>query len=415
MFDDLEKQQDQRSKQGGDASKQGSAEDLEKQPESAPSSQIPPQITPKEDISQRIEKLREIGEKRKNKKGLYAMVGVIVLLLLVGGAVAGYKYWPQISKTLGIKSDKGVVCTMDAKECPDGSFVARIPPDCEFAGCPEVTCIKEGETFSVDEHPDFIPECCNGLKSVQEYKIIDNQCEFIYDFAVCINCGNHECGPGENKCNCLEDCEEFEEETEEIEEIDISSWPTYQNEELGFKFKHPSDWTVAGEDNYLELANSVSTLERIEISRLTEPFLEVPDTEIIKQGNVSIDNYQVQYELFKKSVEDEEDQHYLNVFVSGENIYYQLNLGQNNLDQLYYSFYNEVSSTIEFIDEAELTELDKTADEEQLEMDSDNDGLTDEEEAQYGTDPDNPDTDGDGYLDGEEVRNGYDPIGEGRL
>jgi hypothetical protein len=47
--------------------------------------------------------------------------------------------------------------------------------------------------------------------------------------------------------------------------------------------------------------------------------------------------------------------------------------------------------------------------------DSDNDGLTNEEEERYGTDPLNPDTDGDGYLDGEEVRAGYNPLGPGRL
>ncbi|USN53524.1 MAG: hypothetical protein H6760_05230 [Candidatus Nomurabacteria bacterium] len=47
--------------------------------------------------------------------------------------------------------------------------------------------------------------------------------------------------------------------------------------------------------------------------------------------------------------------------------------------------------------------------------DSDSDGLTDDEEAQYGTDPNNPDTDGDGYADGEEVQNGYNPNGSGTL
>jgi hypothetical protein len=43
-------------------------------------------------------------------------------------------------------------------------------------------------------------------------------------------------------------------------------------------------------------------------------------------------------------------------------------------------------------------------------IDSDNDGLTDVEEAQIGTDPNNPDSDGDGYSDGIEVQNGYDPL-----
>jgi len=48
--------------------------------------------------------------------------------------------------------------------------------------------------------------------------------------------------------------------------------------------------------------------------------------------------------------------------------------------------------------------------------DSDNDGLFDREEVKvYGTDPLNPDTDGDGYKDGDEVKNGYNPKGPGKL
>lgn len=71
-------------------------------------------------------------------------------------------------------------------------------------------------------------------------------------------------------------------------------------------------------------------------------------------------------------------------------------------------------------------------------LDSDNDGLTDEQEINLGTDPQNSDTDGDGlldkeeidvyntnplnpdtdgdtYNDGEEIRNGYNPNGPGLL
>lgn len=70
--------------------------------------------------------------------------------------------------------------------------------------------------------------------------------------------------------------------------------------------------------------------------------------------------------------------------------------------------------------------------------DADNDGLSDEEEGQFGTDvtmpdtdsdglfdreevysfktdPLNPDSDGDGFFDGAEVKSGYDPLGPGRL
>ena len=49
--------------------------------------------------------------------------------------------------------------------------------------------------------------------------------------------------------------------------------------------------------------------------------------------------------------------------------------------------------------------------------DSDQDGLIDEIETYYGTDPNNPDTDGDGFSDGNEVSRGYDPLlpGEAKL
>ncbi len=43
-------------------------------------------------------------------------------------------------------------------------------------------------------------------------------------------------------------------------------------------------------------------------------------------------------------------------------------------------------------------------------LDSDQDGLSDDEEKSYGTDPNKMDTDGDGYSDGSEIQSGYDPL-----
>jgi hypothetical protein len=49
-------------------------------------------------------------------------------------------------------------------------------------------------------------------------------------------------------------------------------------------------------------------------------------------------------------------------------------------------------------------------------IDTDDDGLTDREEVKiYGTDPLNPDTDGDSYSDGTEIKAGYNPKGPGKL
>lgn len=33
-------------------------------------------------------------------------------------------------------NDDPVFCTQDALACPDGSFVGRVPPSCDFASCP---------------------------------------------------------------------------------------------------------------------------------------------------------------------------------------------------------------------------------------------------------------------------------------
>jgi S1-C subfamily serine protease len=47
--------------------------------------------------------------------------------------------------------------------------------------------------------------------------------------------------------------------------------------------------------------------------------------------------------------------------------------------------------------------------------DADGDGLSDIDEAKYGTDPNKADTDGDGFKDGVEVMAGYNPLGAGKL
>jgi len=43
-----------------------------------------------------------------------------------------YSIW-----NLQINTSEPIACTMDAKLCPDGSYVARILPKCDFAPCPD--------------------------------------------------------------------------------------------------------------------------------------------------------------------------------------------------------------------------------------------------------------------------------------
>jgi hypothetical protein len=48
----------------------------------------------------------------------------------------GEEALPPLPSDNGIDPDEAVFCTMDALECPDGTYVGRIPPTCEFAPCP---------------------------------------------------------------------------------------------------------------------------------------------------------------------------------------------------------------------------------------------------------------------------------------
>lgn len=45
----------------------------------------------------------------------------------------------DLSDETDTESPDFVACTMDAKECPDGSFVGRVGPNCDFQECPAVT------------------------------------------------------------------------------------------------------------------------------------------------------------------------------------------------------------------------------------------------------------------------------------
>lgn len=84
----------------------------------------------------------------------------------------------------------------------------------------------------------------------------------------------------------------------------------------------------------------------------------------------------------------------------------------NNEEEVYIEYFEnkEISSS----PIPRLILSDKFINEENLDIDSDNDGVLDNDEInKYKTDPNNPDTDGDGYNDGDEIKNGYNPLGEG--
>lgn len=59
---------------------------------------------------------------------------IIILAVLLFTILSGAAY---LNTTKTIKP-VGVVCTMEAKLCPDGTYVSRTGPNCSFANCPIV-------------------------------------------------------------------------------------------------------------------------------------------------------------------------------------------------------------------------------------------------------------------------------------
>lgn len=407
-------------------------------------------VVPKEDINQRIERLHTEGKKRGGKKII--IIEILALLIIAGGATASFMYWDKISSFMERNGDDciavvipmrnqdtgecsvfsacdmpssewiqddsclAVGCPEDAKQCPDGSSVGRIGPNCEFTECPEVLkeeeCIEEGAMFSTMPTPtgNSGNECCEGLKEVSAE---------IDDAAFCINCGDGICKENETEANCSKDCEE---------EIDISDWKIYRNEKYLYDIKYPKEWhtniessekdfTERGEEKRYMGGDTAWSNYQLPINNYFEHGNFPEDLNLLTlivyrvEKNISIEEFR------GDSVKDTVDvidiitdngtpgkQYYI--------VYTDMPIGEKEIitifqkDNSMYVFksnwemkdiHNKILSTLKFL------------------KDSDGDGLYDDDEVKYGTDINNPDTDGDGFLDGDEVKNGYNPMGEGLL
>jgi len=67
-----------------------------------------------------------------NTKALYMFLGFLIITVLVIFGILRFS-----------KDNQGRACTAEAKMCPDGSYVGRTGPLCEFTQCPEVKIIEE--------------------------------------------------------------------------------------------------------------------------------------------------------------------------------------------------------------------------------------------------------------------------------
>lgn len=61
---------------------------------------------------------------------------MFVALAFVVAGVAGFLYFWPVTTTYTPQPVENIACTLDARVCPDGSYVGRVAPTCEFAPCP---------------------------------------------------------------------------------------------------------------------------------------------------------------------------------------------------------------------------------------------------------------------------------------
>ena len=83
---------------------------------------------------------------------------IIALVIVIFGYTI-YVNWPvaDIDNNNNPSFEDSVYCTMDAKICPDGSYVGRVGPNCEFAPCPTLSTVNN-QTVSVTTNtkPDIL-------------------------------------------------------------------------------------------------------------------------------------------------------------------------------------------------------------------------------------------------------------------
>ena len=67
-----------------------------------------------------------------------AVAGLVILAIsFITGVIGFFIGWNHYANQPSLKlPDNQVACTLEAKLCPDGSYVGRTGPNCEFSACP---------------------------------------------------------------------------------------------------------------------------------------------------------------------------------------------------------------------------------------------------------------------------------------
>lgn len=154
------------------------------------------------------ESSRPEGQSRKgNNVGVYIMGAGIVLVVVLLGVIGYYVYEKYVKENLDQDQEQNQK---------------------------QEECVGEGE-----EGGEYLAgeECCQGLQRIDNAFWTGDGCAIPTDGSfVCSKCGDGECGPGENECNCELDCGKPEEPVPDRDKLVPVSFVLH--EELGNKDYH---------------------------------------------------------------------------------------------------------------------------------------------------------------------------------
>lgn len=119
-------------------------------------------------------KIRAGNMNQKGFANIIIIVGIVVLAVIAGYFIgAEQTFFQKPTREKGT----GRVCTQEAKQCPNGSYVSRTGPNCEFAPCPELKqenmsriSLKEGQREGSLLVEKIYPDQITGL-NFPEYPI----------------------------------------------------------------------------------------------------------------------------------------------------------------------------------------------------------------------------------------------------
>lgn len=85
----------------------------------------------------------------------YMKWGIKILIAVMIMIIAGIVSYAVFSQSEKVLNPEPIACTMEAKMCPDGSYVGRTGPLCEFAPCPVDPAVGWENASSISANIDF--------------------------------------------------------------------------------------------------------------------------------------------------------------------------------------------------------------------------------------------------------------------